>query len=284
MTHVMEPTPLINYLTPLNLLKNKFQNLSMASNISNQNENDNNSSVSEKESNLTSNFKEARELCSECKTPHGRLKTVEMNVPGEGKFLLLATSCDNCSYKNSQMLPMSQLEIIPISIKGVINTKDDLTRYVYLSAGTSVSFFIGALTYEFSCMNDLVGTVETLLYNAVNDISNAHEFATYTTNTGDEKVNVTDMHEKSSESIYNRSGSKLQLIASSEDVSDREKVRTLLESLKANMLQPDLILEVFDEKGSSRICPRNKFMSECSYNDLATYNDEHILHEFSDKE
>ncbi|KAF7699562.1 hypothetical protein CDIK_1178 [Cucumispora dikerogammari] len=262
--------------------------------------------------NMTSNYAEARDYCTECKSQSGKLKTVQIDLPGEGRFMLLATSCDNCPNKSSQMLPMTQLEVKTIEIRGVINTLEDLYRYIYISGGTRVVFFIETFIYEFGCSNDIVGTIETLLFNAVNDIASAYEFARYTTNTGSEATEVRDLNQSSSidskpeppsdnetdlinkspqwndtesNAVYStttqsseRLESKLQLVSSSEDLTDRGKVKCLLQTLKKHMVNPDFIIEVTDEQGTSRVCPRNKMMGDCKFDDLSTYNDEHITH------
>lgn len=235
---------------------------------------------------MTSNYAEAREYCTECKTPSGKLKTLQIEIPGEGKFMLVATSCDNCPNKTSQMLPMTQLDIKNINIRGVINSLDDLYRYVYISGGSKVVFFIETFIYEFGCSNDIVGTLEILLFNAVDDISSAYEFSKFTTNTGADKTEIKDLLEEGEETFnasFSRENleSKLQLVSSSEDLTERKKIKRLLETLKKHIQNPNFIIEISDEQGTSRICPKNKLMSDCNFANLLTYNDENIVHKFT---
>ncbi|KAF7683113.1 Zinc finger protein ZPR1 [Astathelohania contejeani] len=178
-------------------------------------------------------------ICNNCQGI-ANMTSMRISIPGEPRQCISSTYCENCHFRETSTFHDESKSGIPILITCNFDCKDDLKRYVALYRHAKISIKKDDLEYEYESSIDTSNVVESIIQDAIREISDAYSLQ----NAREEDHDVNE---------------KVQ------------KLKGLLESGKFKMTIEDM-------SGLSRVSPVDKKISECEYFDLNTFNDERVEH------
>lgn len=219
----------------------------------------------------TCNSPKAIEIqCTSC-NKQATLKTMRIDTPGQSSQVLSTYSCRTCNIQDNSILPYED-----VNVKGAIKIhcnftdKEDLKRYVCVFQQAVVTFKKDDFVYEYSTSFDVTTVAEILLRNAIEEIAQMWDIKRH--------GSVYDLKQELSTSSLSLSGS----INSLESIQDVESAKVAVDILQDMVSNAGFEMDLYDKSGFSRVSLRSKMLSESFFNDLATFNDNKVKHEWTE--
>ncbi|ELQ76691.1 C4-type Zn-finger protein [Trachipleistophora hominis] len=214
--------------------------------------------------------------CTQCNNP-AFLKTMRVDTPGQCAQILSTYTCPTCNIQDNAILPYEDKNSrggIKITCK--FTNKDDLKRYVCVFQNTILQFKKDDFIYEYSSSMDVTTVAEIVLRNAIDEIAQMWNIKKKTFGS------VFDLRQELSNSSASLSHSGS--VTSLESIQDVDNAKYAIEMLQDMVSNSGFVMELCDPSGFSRVAPVNKMLGECTLDDLNTFNDEKVKHEWINRE
>ena len=225
----------------------------------------------------TSRYQEMKITCVDCKNENALDKILYIQLPGEPEKVISSSYCNDCGGRETKLFTVDESNMRNIFVTAKIYEAEDLKRFLTIPAESRIKFiFSDEIEHEYTSMNDITGTVEGLLHQIVEDVSDIYGFKGYSTNTGDDRYKVEKVDIKDS----TKRETKLLLSNCTVDLTIEKNIEETLLLVKKNAVEPNFSFEISDRTGNTRIAARGKFIRECLFEDLSTFNDEFIKHTY----
>ncbi|ELA46394.1 hypothetical protein VCUG_02116 [Vavraia culicis subsp. floridensis] len=210
--------------------------------------------------------------CTQCNNP-AFLKIMRVDTPGQSAQILSTYTCSTCNIQDNTILPYEDKNAKGgIKIICKFTNKDDLKRYVCVFQNAVLKFQKDEFVYEYSSSTDVTTVAEIVLRNAIDEIAEMWNVKRKSTGS------VFDLKQELSAS--NSSMSLSGSVTSLESIQDVDSAKYAIEMLQDMVSNSGFEMELCDPSGFSRVAPVNKMLGECVFDDLDTFNDEKVRHEW----
>ncbi|TBU09460.1 hypothetical protein CWI36_0027p0050 [Hamiltosporidium magnivora] len=212
-------------------------------------------------------------ICEICQG-NGELRIATLDTPGEPKQKITTFECRVCNARESTIFNMQKDDregYLVVSCN--FSNKDDLGRYILLQKYSTVNFYKKELSYEYVSASDVVTTVENLIEQAADEIAD-----TYGVPRRQDIVNKKPKDVTSSGEVLGIKNTESGSTSSVGTLESKEQAKHAIYLLDDLIKNPQFKMVIKDSSCQSRICPVNKTVSQCSYEDLKTFDDENVEH------
>lgn len=198
------------------------------------------------------------------------LKILYLTPPNEPTQVITSITCDICHNQSiSTELLQEKHKNGAIKIIARIKTKEDMGRYVSMTKMSTLTIFDkdGSVFYEYRSVDNIHCVVESVLLKAIEEIADYYHLEIKDDLVCEEFIGRVDMVME--KLVENDPEDKIKI----QVYETIKKIRLLIEA-------SDFKMQIYDESGYSRIVPIGKRLRDLDIDDLDSFNDELVIHEW----
>lgn len=194
--------------------------------------------------------------CPQC-CKEAELKILKVDIPGEVATLISSLQCSHCLYRDNSIHDGDIGNGIGVFISCLFQTTDDLQRYIRLAEGSKVRIEKESAVFEFVCHVSGIYLVESIIREIIDN---------YEIHNNIDRAVPTEPHAFREEEVEESVETK------------REKGEKRVKLLNDILKNPQFLMTVSDNTGTSRVAPVGKMLRDVDGDEMEVFNDDRVRH------